>query len=466
MAAGSSRSAAVESGAGALRPPPAGGAVPLVTGARLPLVFIVGGLAALGGAAAWLACTIWNGFPVFFHPEAVAVAHLWLPGFLLSVCLGVSYQMMPVVLGTPLCARDGWLWTHAGLHFPGVAALVWGLAGGHYLAAGLGGLAIAVGVVILGGVAWRSFRASRRRDAVAWSLVFSAAWLLATTMAGVTMALNRRQAFLPLSTLDLLRAHAHLGLAGYFVSLLQGVTFELVPMFTMGKARKPRIAMAGLLATQVGLPILAAGLAWDRRGAAALGAAVAAAGLAGTGWALAATLATRRRRRLEVGIRAFVIGMALLGLGGAGGLGLALGLTGPERILPGVAAYGLVVIAGGLSLTVLGMLTKILPFLVWMKAYGPRVGREPVPVATALSSRRMERLWLGAQLAGLAGLVIGTAADARGPRVAGGLLLAAGAGLWLANAARVLRHLRGAALRPGEGKPTAKPLPDPAPPSS
>ena len=456
MAAGSPRSAALEPRPAAPRPS-AGGAVPLVAGARLPLVFIVGGLAAFGVAAAWLAGVTRGGFPPFFHPEAVAVAHLWLPGFLLSVCIGASYQMMPVVLGTPLRARDGWLWAHAGLHFPGVAALVWGLAGGRYLVAGLGGLAVAAGATILGGVALRTFFASRRRDAVAWSLVFAAGWLLATVTAGVTLALNRRQVFLPLSALDLLRAHAHLGLAGYFASLLQGVTFELVPMFTMGAARRSRAAMAGLLATQAGLPVLAAGLAWDRRGAVALGAGVLAVGLAATGRALAATLATRRRRKLDPGVRAFVLGMALLGLGGLGGLALAFGAVAPERMLRGAAAYGLVVIAGGLSLTVLGMLAKILPFLVWMKAYGPRVGREPVPVATELSSHRLERLWLGAHLAGLAGLTIGVATDARVPVAAGGALLAGGAALWLGNAGRVLRHLW--RPLPVRATPAARPAP-------
>ena len=456
MAAGSPRSAAVEPNAVPAPRPPAGGAVPLVTGARLPLVFIVGGLAAFGVATAWLAGVAWGGFPPFFHPEAVAVAHLWLPGFLLSVCIGASYQMMPVVLGTPLHVRDGWLWTHAGLHFPGVAALVWGLAGGRYLVAALGGLAVAAGVTILGGVALRTFFASRRRDAVAWSLVFAAGWLLATVAAGMTLALNRRQAFLPLSALDLLRAHAHLGLAGYFASLLQGVTFELVPMFTMGTARKSRVTLAGLLATQAGLPILAVGLAWSWRGALTLGAGVLAAGLAATGYALTSTLATRRRRRLDLGVQAFVLGMALLGLGGVGGLVLAFGPASPERMLPGAASYGLVVIVGGLSLTVLGMLAKILPFLVWMKAYGPRVGREPVPVATALSSRLMERLWLGAHLAGLAGLVIGAATGRRGPVAAGGMLLAVGAALWLANAGRVLGHLRRRPPRTGPALPAGK----------
>ncbi|MCU0791477.1 MAG: hypothetical protein MUE42_01180 [Opitutaceae bacterium] len=442
MDTGSSRFAAPEAGArapvAAARP---GGAVPLTGGGRLPLVFLIAGQLAFGLAAAWLARATTAGVPPYLHPEMVAVAHLWLPGFLLSVCLGAGYQLMPVVLGEALRVRDGWLWTHAVLHTAGVAALVCGLAGGRYVFAGLGGAAVAAGTLIAALATLRTFLASRRRDAAAWSFLFAAGWLLATTLAGVALAINRRQGFLPLPAIHLLHAHAHLGLAGYFATLLQGVTFQLVPMFTMGEARRPCLAMAALLATQAGLPVLAAGLAWNERALILTGAGVLAAGIAGSGVALAATLATRRRRRLDVGVRAFVIGLAVLGLAALAGLGLAGKAAGEAPAWNGIAAYGLLVIAGGLSLAVLGMLAKILPFLVWMRAYGPRVGKAPVPIATALASRKLEKLWLWLHGAGLVCLVTGAASGARWPATAGGWLLAAGAAAWLGNSARVLRHL-------------------------
>ncbi len=439
MAPGSPRSGAPEP---ARRPAGGAAAVPLVGGGRLPLAFIGGGALAFVAAAGWLALVARQGPPVFAHPAVVAIAHLWLPGFLLSVCLGATYQLMPVVLGAPPRLREGWLWTHAGLHFTGVALLVAGLAGGRYLLAGAGGLLATGGVAVLVATTLRTFLVSKRRDAAAWSFVFAAGWLLATVTAGALLAANRRHGFLPLSTLDLLRAHAHLGLVGYFATLLQGVTFQLVPMFTLGEARRPRLALAGLAATQMGMPFLAAGLAWGARGLALIGASAAVTGLGASGAAFAATLASRRRRRLDPGVRAFVLGLGLLAAGAAGGLGLVFFEVGAERFFALAGAYGLVVVAGGLSLAVLGMLAKILPFLVWMRAYGPRVGKNPVPLATTLSSRPLEELWLGAHLAGLALLVGGLLAGAARVSAAGAALLALGALVWLANAARVAGHLR------------------------
>lgn len=455
MAPGSSRSAGSEA---ARRPAAVGATVPFVGGGRLPLAFIVAGLVSYGFAAPWLAWTTWAAFPVLVHPELVAVSHLWLPGFLLSVCFGATYQLMPVVLGRPLRIRESWLWSHASLHVAGVGFLVWGLARGHYLAAGLGGLAVVAGVGVLVAATLRTFLESTRRDATAWSFVFAALWLLVTVAAGVLMALNRKHGFLPLAALDVLRAHAHLGLVGYFGTLLQGVTFQLLPMFTMGEARRPRVAMAGLLATQAGLPALAVGLAWGLPRLTALGVAVLVLGCLATGIAVVATLATRRRRRLDPGLRAFLIGLGLLALSGAGGLGLTVWPLAPERLFAWASSYGLLVIVGGLSLSVLGMLAKILPFLVWMRAYGPRVGKQPVPVATSLSSHSLEHWWLGTHLAGLCGLCVAAGTGLAWLGAAGGALLVAGAAIWSCNALRVLLHLRprspGSGPRPREARAT------------
>jgi hypothetical protein len=416
--------------------------MPLVAGARLPLAFIAGGLLAFGAGALWLALIGTGGLPPHVHPRVVALAHLWLPGFLLSVCIGASYQLMPVVLGIPLRVSDKLLWAHAALHLGGVLSLVFGLANMRYVWAALGGLALSSGALLFFVVTLRAFRASRRRDAAAWSFPFAAGWLLATVLAGVLMAANRGHPVLRLPILEVLRAHAHLGLVGYFATLLQGVTFQLVPMFTMGEARRPRFAKTALFATQAGLAALAPGLALGLHPLTFAASLVLLAGLACTAFSFLATLATRRRRKLEPGLLAFVIGMALLGSAAALGAVL-LGIDiGPEKLFPAATAYGLIIIVGGLSLTVLGMLAKILPFLVWMKAYGPRVGREPVPVATTLSSKSLEHAWLAAHLAGLLGLALGAATSTAWPTCAGGTLLLLAAFLALGNAARVLLHLR------------------------
>lgn len=440
MSSGFPRSTAPEPGR-----PSGGGMLPLVEGARLPLAFIGLGLVAFALGSAWLLVETWRGWLPFFHPRVVALVHLWLPGFLLSVCIGASYQLLPVVLGSALHARPRWLWSHLLLHASGVGALVSGLALGRYTLAAVGGLAIGAGVSGLLVVTLRTFFVSERRDAVAWSFPLAAGWLFATVLAGLVVALNRRDPFVSLPALDLLRAHAHLGLIGYFVTLLQGVTFQMLPMFTMAAIRRPLFVWLGLAGSQLGLLLLAPSLAWGWLGGRWFATAVLVIGLGCSGLALSATLRTRRLRRLDSGLKAFVAGSACILL--VAGLGVWLGLKtlGDANVLAGSSAYGLLLVIGGLGLPVLGMGCKILPFLVWMKVYGPRAGRDEVPQAKTFSSPVLERAWLGLHLAGVGLLALGTGLQWARVAVAGGVMLALAAGCYVANAAGVARHLCNAA---------------------
>ena len=409
---------------------------------RLPLAFIGVGLVSLVLAVVTIASDPQLLLLPLPHPHVAALAHLWLPGFLLSVCLGALYQLMPVVLGAPLRLPVAAVWAHCGVHLGGVALLVTGFVRGRFALVAIGGGGIALGAVVLVVGAWRTFRASTRRDAIAWSFPAAVSWLAATLLFGIVLALNRRAPFLPLSVVDLLRAHAHVGLAGFFLTLLQGATFQLVPMFTMADLRRPKLVRAGLMCSQVGLLVLTPGLACGRAVVAGAGALLIAAGVGCSGVALAATLRSRRRRVLEPGIVAFAVGAALLAVVAMGGVALAVLPEGLVRFPAGAGmAYGLTLIAGALSFMILGMLCKIVPFLVWMKTYGPRAGRQPVPLATTLGSRALERAWLGGHTIALVLLVAGVLAAAPTLVATGAALLAAAMATFLANVIRIVAHL-------------------------
>lgn len=410
-------------------------ALPLVGGGVLPLAFILLGVGAFAGSAAWLLTRPELLTLPYLHPHIVAFVHLWLPGFLLSVCIGAIYQLMPVVLGEPMKISVSLLWIHFSVHTTGTLLLVAAFATGQFAWAGAGGTLIVIGAGILLAAVPPTFLRAPRRDAPAWCFPIATGWLVATVVVGVALAINRRASWLPLSAVDLLRAHAHLGLAGFFLTLLQGTTFQLVPMFTMGELRRPRFVWTGLLATQVGLLALTPGLAWNLPVFTVVGCAILLTGLGASAVALRATLASRRRRKLDPGIRAFLVGACILGIAALVGAALALS---PPHLFGGprpIAAYGLLIIRGALSLMILGMLCKIVPFLVWMRAYGPKVGKQSVPIATALSARPLEHAWLIAHLVGLGLLVAGKTTS-------GAVVLAGATTLFLANLLRVLAHLR------------------------
>jgi hypothetical protein len=136
---------------------------------------------------------------------------------------------------------------------------------------------------------------------------------------------------------------------------------------------------------------------------------------------------------------------------------MAADLLGGPRV---VLAYAVVTLGGWISLTIVGMMLKIIPFLVWYRAYSPRAGREPVPTLAQISWPRAEALAYALLTGGMALLavtvLVGDAALIRG---AGGVL-ALGALAFAGALARVLGHLSAAGARtwpphsPDRGQPS------------
>ncbi len=376
------------------------------------------------------------------HPHVVALAHAWVLGFFATVACGAVYQLAPVALGTMLW-KERLAWWHFGLHAVGVPGMVfafwrWDLATlGHY------GFAVAVGITLFSVNVWRTVQRSGRRGTVAWSLKLAAGWILITVLAGLILAANRFWAFIPVDPVALLRMHAHLGLVGFFVTLLQGVAFQLVPMFTLGSVRDWRLANLGLGLSQAGLLGLAPALVWHLAPLAFLGALSITAGLFCSSAGVIRALATRKKRAFDPGTAAFLRGGAAICLTAIAGLALVAPGS-PWGSAPGgfnAMVYAIFGIVEGLLPCVAGMMCKIVPFLTWMRAYGPRVGRGTTPAASALSHPRIERWGLTLQSVAVVPLVLG-AWNLNTPTLrVGAVILAVGVGLFVADMLGVLKHL-------------------------
>ena len=415
----------------------------LASQGRLPLAFMALALGWLALAAGVM--TIRPELLALPHtaPAVIALTHAWVLGFFVTVAVGAIYQLAPVALGTTLW-RESWAWCHFGLHAAAVPGMVYAFARWDVTLLGVFGSALVLGIMLFAVNTWQTVRHSGCRDAVAWSLALAAGWLLATALAGLLLAANRCWYFLPLDVLALLRAHAHLGLVGFFLTLLQGVTFRLVPMFTLGEVNDWRPVRRGQWWSQTGLLGLVPALALHAGYATELFGGLILAGMIVTGSALRRSLAMRRKRRLDPGIATFLRGLVALLAAGAAGLLLAWP-TATWGSAPGgfnAMVYAVVLFAGGLLPAIAGMLCKIVPFLTWMRAYGPKVGRASTPAAGALTNPRLEKSAFALQALAVVPLAAG--AWLLNPVLLriGAWLLAAGLGLFLANMLGVLRHLR------------------------
>src|SRR5581483_4519650 len=115
----------------------------------LPMRFLAIGLATLALLAVvypWHTALLRGSF---YDPHLLAFVHVNTLGVIAAVILGASYQMLPIVLQTPLAAARlaRWSWW---LYLPGLIAFVVGLGHGVTVLLGLGGslVLMAVGLYI------------------------------------------------------------------------------------------------------------------------------------------------------------------------------------------------------------------------------------------------------------------------------------------------------------------------------
>jgi hypothetical protein len=410
----------------------------------VPLRFLVAAAAAFVMAAlgiVWLAPALAGHY---YQPRLVGLTHAVTLGWITLTIMGASYQLVPVVLGRLVWSERLARWQFWVLAL-GVSGMV-----AHFFIGTWPGLLMAAALLALGVGAHLLNMLLTLRGLGAWTftarlIVLAYAGLALTTVFGLALGADRMWRFLPGPFFPTLQAHFHLALLGWIAPMIFGVGARVYPMFLL--APEPggwpeRIQFWGLAA---GVPAVVAGLlAWP---ALVLPGALAVAGAAAGHLVWLATMARRRRRPgLDWGLRFVLTGAAFIPAAGLVGLGFAAGLLeSPREAL----AYAILALGGWVSLTIAGMMLKIVPFLVWYRVYAPLAGRAPVPTLAGLSWPRGEALAYALLTGGVALLAIAVAAGDIAWIRSAGALLALGALAFGATLARVLHHLAARPVMPG-----------------
>jgi hypothetical protein len=412
--------------------------------ALLPLRYLVAAAGAFLLAAVslpWLAPALAGHY---YQPRVLALAHTITLGWITLTIMGASYQIIPVVLGRPVWSERLGRWQFVLLSV-GIVGMV-----AHFFIGEWSGLVWAAGLVLLGTGAHLVNAAMSLRGLRPWTftarMVAMALTALALTAAfGLALAANRLWAFLPPATFPLLHAHIHLALLGWVLPMVLGVAARVYPMFLLAREPGGWPARAQSWGLGIGVPAVVIGLlAWHPLVVA--GAIAVAVAIAGHGVWVLQMVRTARRPRLDWGLRLVLAGALFLAPAALLGLALALDLiAGPRAAL----TYGVLSLGGWASLTIAGMMLKIVPFLVWYRAYSPRVGRAPVPTLAQLAPPAAEAAAFGLLTAGMAALAGAALLGEVWAIRAAGALVAAGAFAFALTLARVIGHLRSVGGRPG-----------------
>src|SRR5690606_3970951 len=99
----------------------------------------------------------------------------------------------------------------------------------------------------------RTLRKITQPEMVAAAFGFSLFWLLLTMALGLIMTIPALRLHLPRPGGDWLAAHAHIGIGGIFINLIVGLSFRLLPLFTLSTLQSPLRTWSACLGLNAGL---------------------------------------------------------------------------------------------------------------------------------------------------------------------------------------------------------------------
>ncbi|MCA9667188.1 MAG: hypothetical protein KC503_16430 [Myxococcales bacterium] len=382
-----------------------------------------------------------NALSARWWPQALLATHLGTLGFAGSVMLGALYQMLPVVASSPVPAPRLSHVVNAAL-LAGTAALAWGLARHERAALLVGGALLALAFVLfVVPIAWALWRAPARTATVI-GMRISLMGLAVVVTLGILMTLGRAGVGTSFGARSLFYLHVTFGGALWIGGLIAAVSWQVLPMFYLCEeaSTATRVTtLAGLVLSGIALgALLLANVATAWVYAVAAAPAMLAVWLVHPLSSLRA-LRRRRRRRADESLRFWMLGLCCGPLCLVAAVASAISEDPRWPVLLGFTALW-----GWAGLIMHGMLTRIVPFLVWFHRYASLVGKQPVPAMKQLLPARHVRVALVAHgVSLLAGWVAIAASTHVSPWLSGafGAALVVTGGALASEIARVVRHV-------------------------
>ncbi len=336
------------------------------------------------------------------EPRALIIVHSTTIGWLFLLMIGALLQFGPVLTGLDLPKGNIGLFILCGTTL-GLTSLLCGFglidAGSPLAGPTMTGAAVVLTTSILSitgvlcSLLWRGRRAHEASPYVLLGLTSLAATvglgaLFAVALSGVVNVpslLTFVVAAVPL--------HAGFGLGGWMTFAAVGVSYKLLPMFLLSDDMKhSKTLRRSCVAVVVLLALSVCALTVDEEFAYLFGL------LASVFFLLAVSAyvlqlvrayKTRRRKVLEVNTYWSLPAFVMFGVSAAL-LPIAMLAGADERIFVSLAYL---FVFGWLTGLGLAQLLKIVPFLTWIEAFGPLLGRRPTPKLADLVSGTRASVW-------------------------------------------------------------------------
>lgn len=378
----------------------------------------------------------------YFHPKLLSITHIAALGWGTMIIFGALYQLLPVILDTPLYNE-----TLAKITFvtftSGIICLAWAFWN-FYI-----GIHIQVAAILL----LLSFSllvvnvVMTANNAPKWTteadfIVTSAVWLLLTGLLGTLMAFNFTYPLLSKSHLLFLKIHAHLGIAGWFVLLIMGVGSKLIPMFLLSHNLNTKKLNYAYYLVNIGLIGFSADLFFrDEKAYLQVYALFMASGILFFISFLYEAYRKRVRKQLDIGLKHSFVAFLFFLLPILIGIVLSFKPSLNEKFMLQIyLVYGASVFLGFITSLILGQTFKTLPFIIWMHRYSKVAGRQKTVLSKDLYSQTLVNAQYVVYLVAMPTLIVGVLLSASVIIKTGAVLLLATALLYTINVLKIVMH--------------------------
>lgn len=341
----------------------------------------------------------------YFNPHLLAITHTAALGWGTMIIFGASFQLLPVITEKKLWSEDMAIASWYCL-LSGVVLLIysfWSFRTGWVMIVG-GSLVVISAIFYLFNAVLTGPAPTGGR--IPWYFILSSAgWLVFTVIVGLLLAINLKYPFFSRSHMDILKLHAHMGLAGWFLQLISGVSSKLIPMFLLGRSAKTGLMRYALIFQNLAIILFLVDLYfWGYSDRVLFYVLLAGAGIGCWLWFLADNYLHRIKKRVDDPMRHTLFSLLCLILAV-----LLIPLIHYTRGATLTIVYGTIIFMGWITGIIMGKSFKTLPFIVWNAHYKDLTGQVKVPLPRELYREGWVRWQLWLYVVSVAILVMGIA---------------------------------------------------------
>ncbi len=316
-----------------------------------------------------------------FQPVLLGLTHIATLGWITMIIFGALFQLVPVVLQVKLYSEklaEVQFW----IYLSGLTGMVLSFFkfDTFYLTIFASLVSLAMLLFIFNITA--SMMKVKEWNITGTYIAAALFYLLLTVVAGIMMALNLYTPYFKTNHLEYLKLHAVLAFVGWVSMIIMGVSYKLIPMFSLshGFSLNPARWVFGFINAGLILLIIEYHLP-QRTIMLSSGAVLIAIGNLIFLYQVYLIMHSRVRRILDVGLTYSMVSFGIMLIATLLGVFLVFeNFLDPAYLSKLVLLYGYLILFGYFSLIIIGQMYKIVPFLVWFHKFSIKVGLEPVPM--------------------------------------------------------------------------------------